>query len=71
MVMHGRQLCRRGSVAASFGPLSFLSGGYGEDAERLGRIAAELCAMDRREAEKKAMAQVIASDTLTAKGAED
>ena len=35
-------LSRRGSASESFGPLTFLTAGYGSNAEELGKIAAEL-----------------------------
>ena len=39
-------LSRRGSASESFGPLTFLQAGYGDNAEQLGKIAAELREID-------------------------
>lgn len=40
--MTKRDLSRRGSASSSFGPLSSLTAGYGQNAEKLGKAAKRL-----------------------------
>jgi hypothetical protein len=42
-------LSRRGSASRSFGPLTFLTAGYGSNAEELGKLAAELRQIENEE----------------------
>ena len=47
--MSRRALSQQGSASRSFGPLTFLTAGYGSNAEELGKIAAELRQIENEE----------------------